>query len=215
MKITGVITLAGMAAALPQSSSRGPTSYSLGEKCPDAVLVVARGSMEPGNVGITVGPMLCSALKTKLADKFDCQGINAPGYPAAIGDNFKEKGSCDTCIEAGVKTFTDVHTKCPKAKLTFMGYSQGAALMHNVIPALPADVKSSIVGGVLFGDTKNQQSSATITGWPKDKFRTYCLEDDGVCHGELQLTGGHFAYTGNGDAQKAIDYLTQIMTGSA
>jgi cutinase len=38
--------------------------------------------------------------------------------------------------------------------LIFEGYSQGAAMMHNVIESVSNDVRQQITGGVLFGDTK-------------------------------------------------------------
>jgi cutinase len=70
---------------------------------------------------MTVGPMLCSALKTKYGDKFGCQGIGG-GYTAALTDNFKPKGTSDDSIKAAVGTFQAAATKCPNAALTFVGY---------------------------------------------------------------------------------------------
>jgi cutinase len=85
--------------------------------------------------------------------------------------------------------------------------SQGAALMHNVVAALPQEIKDKTVGGILFGDTKNEQSNATIEGYPKDRLSSFCEEEDGVCWGELRLSAGHFAYIINGDVKKAADFL--------
>jgi cutinase len=79
--------------------------------------------------------------------------------------------------------------------------------MHNAVAGLPEAVKAKTVGGVLFGDTKNEQSSATIEGYPKEALASFCNEDDGVCWGELLLSGGHFSYVSNGDVQKAAEFL--------
>jgi hypothetical protein len=99
-----------------------------------------------------------------------------------------------------------MHTKCPKAKLMFMGYSQGGALMSNVIPLLPADVKSQIIGGVLFGSTRG-----TIQGIPKEIWMSYCSTDDRACNsrGNSGSSGSHMSYPSNGDVEKAVAFLSK------
>jgi cutinase len=87
--------------------------------------------------------------------------------------------------------------------------------MHVVIPRLPAKIQSQIVGGVLFGDTKNQQSKGTIKGFPKEKLRTFCSPDDGVCKGQLNVNAGHVSYAKQGDIQRAADFLVQQFRGAA
>jgi cutinase len=72
--------------------------------------------------------------------------------------------------------------------------SQGAAVMHNVIPLLAQPVKEKIVGGVLIGDTKNQQSGGEIPGFPKEKLLIICAPDDGICWGKLSVTAGHVVF---------------------
>jgi hypothetical protein len=87
--------------------------------------------------------------------------------------------------------------------------------MHNTIEQLPAPIKAKTVGGVLFGDTKNEQSGASIEGYPNDQLATYCVQDDGVCWGELRVTAGHMAYLTNGDVQKAINFLAGRAEGGS
>jgi cutinase len=85
--------------------------------------------------------------------------------------------------------------------------SQGAAVMHNVIPLLSAEVKNQILGGVLFGDTKNTQSNGSIPGIPKENLMIFCEKDDAVCWGKLAVTAGHLMYTQNGDIDRAVNFL--------
>jgi len=184
----------------------GPDTFSL-RRCVPAVLVVARGTSESGNVGTFIGGPVCTALNARLGDKFTCQGIGAPGYPALFLDNIKTGGTCKTCVETAVKTFQDVSAKCPNAKIAFLGYSQGAAIMHYAVPKLSPKILSQIVAGVLFGDTRNKQSKASITGFPKEKLRTFCAKNDGVCNGGLNVNAGHVAYRDIGDVKLAVDYL--------
>lgn len=44
-------------------------------------------------------------------------------------------------------------TKCPQAQIVIGGFSQGAAVVHNAVEELPADVVSHINAAVTFGDT--------------------------------------------------------------
>jgi cutinase len=85
--------------------------------------------------------------------------------------------------------------------------SQGTAVMHSTVGALPANLKQKVVGGVLFGDTKNSQDRSQVPNYPKDKVQVYCAKEDGVCWGILNVTNGHFVYTTNGDGTKAIEFL--------
>ena len=64
--------------------------------------------------------------------------------------------------------------------------------MHSAVGALPDDVKKATIAGVLFGSTKNKQDEGAIRNYPKDQVVSYCVEDDGVCWGRLDVTGGEF-----------------------
>jgi alpha-beta hydrolase superfamily lysophospholipase len=144
-------------------------------------------------------------LKKKYGARFACQGVGtSDGYGALMNDNGKPKGTCDACITGTIKMFQKVHTQCPKAKLMFMGYSQGGALMSNVIPQLPANIKSSIIGGVMFGSTRG-----TVAGYPKEKTAFYCSVDDRACNrrGNSGSSGSHMSYPKNGDVEKAVTFL--------
>jgi cutinase len=103
--------------------------------------------------------------------------------------------------------FTQAVTKCPNALIVFGGFSQGTAVIHNAVSTLPANVKSKLIAGVLFGDTRNKQDRGQIPNFPKDKVTIFCAKSDGVCGGGLNVTGGHFSYISNGDGPKAIAFL--------
>ena len=63
--------------------------------------------------------------------------------------------------------------------------------MHAAIPLLPPQIQSQLIAGVLFGDTKNKQTRATIKGFPSNKLKSFCAQDDGVCNGGLNVNVGH------------------------
>jgi cutinase len=86
--------------------------------------------------------------------------------------------------------------------------------MMNAVSKLPASIKEKVVGGVLFGYTKNAQQKGKIPNYPADKVKVFCNPSgtpgrykDGVCGGTLNVNGGHFAYMGNGDGPKALTFL--------
>jgi hypothetical protein len=122
-----------------------------------------------------------------------------------MGDNGKPKGTCDECISGTLKVFEKLHAKCPNAKFMFMGYSQGGALMSNAIAQLPAEIKSLVIGGVLFGSTRG-----SIAGFPKENWASYCASSDQVCksRGGSGSSGSHLSYGSNGDVEKAVAYLS-------
>jgi cutinase len=79
--------------------------------------------------------------------------------------------------------------------------------MHNTVGALPPNIKAKVVGGVLFGDTRNKQDRGQVPNYPKDQVTIYCDQNDGVCGGKLNVNAGHFVYTQDGTASKAVAFL--------
>jgi hypothetical protein len=84
--------------------------------CKPNTLLFARGTLETGTMGITVGP----ALSSSLGSTFAAQGVS---YEASmLGDycvGLPGGSACKTQLEALV-------TKCPNTKVILSGYSQGA-----------------------------------------------------------------------------------------
>jgi cutinase len=151
-------------------------------------------------------------MKRSLGNKVSCQGVgSSDGYPAAMGDNGKPKGTCDACISGAVKVFESLHAKCPNSNFMFSGYSQGGALMSNTIPALSAETKAKVVGGVMFGSTR-----PNIPGFPKEKYVSLCAKGDGVCDrssGSVGITAGHMSYGSSPELRQAVDFLTKKAGG--
>jgi cutinase len=64
--------------------------------------------------------------------------------------------------------------------------------MTAAIGDLPDDVKSQVVGAVLYGDTRNAQTDGSIPGYPQEDTLIICATGDGVCTGTLTVTAAHF-----------------------
>jgi Cutinase len=115
-----------------------PVNYPVSPKsvgkvtCKPNMLIYARGTMEPGAFGMTVGPRLCSAL-FKTGSVGTCPpstpdwgmiGItDAEGYHATFPDD-----SC-LALEGGrvcKEVLSQVAKTCPDSNFVLAGYSQGA-----------------------------------------------------------------------------------------
>jgi cutinase len=115
-------------------------------------------------------------------------------YAASLGTNGSPQRTDQASINKGVDAFKAA-AGC--SKIIAGGYSQGAAVMHNVISkSLDESLKAKIMGVALFGDTRNQQDKGHIPNFPTEKSKVWCNKDDGVCGGGLNVNAGHLSYSG-------------------
>jgi cutinase len=75
-------------------------------------------------------------------------------------------------------------------------------------------LKNKVLGVVLFGYTKNGQTSGSIPNYPKNRLMVICRSDDGVCGGALLVTIGHFGYLMDGSGTKATNFLAEKINGA-
>ncbi|KZM22969.1 Cutinase [Ascochyta rabiei] len=162
--------------------------------CPKAILIFARASTEIGNMGVSAGPAVASALERAYgADQIWVQGVGGP-YTADLPSNFLPGGTSQAAINEAVRLFNEANTKCPSTPIVAGGYSQGTAVMAGAIPKLDAALRARVVGTVLFGYTQNQQNNKGIKDYPQEDLQVYCEVGDLVCDGTLIITVSHFLY---------------------
>jgi len=197
----------GAPAAAPAARGKITENDVLNGQCKDITFIMARASTEPGNMGGSMGPLVCAGLKKEYTEaRVSCQGVGPP-YSAGLADNVMLKGTTEGAIREATRMFTTASSKCPKTIIVFGGYSQGTAVMHNAVSGLPAALKEKVVGGVLFGDTRNKQDKGQVPNYPKDKVTIFCDKGDGVCGGLLNVNAGHFVYPRDGTTAKAVSFL--------
>ncbi|QDS77849.1 hypothetical protein FKW77_006720 [Venturia effusa] len=119
-----------------------------GFTCKKAVLIFARGTGEPGNMGFVVGPSLGGGLKKSMNGDCLIQGVD-------YSTNFSGGGARE--ITNLVKM---VIPKCPDMAIILGGYSQGAMQVHQALGSLGVDA-SKIAVAVTFGDPYSNQGWGT------------------------------------------------------
>ncbi|KAK4495620.1 hypothetical protein PRZ48_012888 [Zasmidium cellare] len=180
--------------------------------CRDVIFIFARGSTEPGNMGATVGPATCDALKESLGDDaVACQGVGG-AYLGDLGSNALPDGTTQAALDESTKMFNLASSQCPNAKVVASGYSQGAAVMAGSVGKLDAAVMAQVKGVVLYGYTKNLQNGGAIPDYPEDQTKVFCNASDGVCSGTLMVTAGHLTYTT--DVPEAASFLEEKISSA-
>ncbi|KPM40477.1 hypothetical protein AK830_g6084 [Neonectria ditissima] len=169
--------------------------------CSDISVIFARGTTEPGNVGLVTGPPFFDALSAQLGNtSLTVQGVEYPATFAGFNLNGTE----------GVPSMTafvnQTITRCPGTKMVMSGYSQGALVVRSTAELLPAETMSKVNSIVTFGDPQNQ---APITGG-EGKTMVICLAKDSVCNGGF-INVAHLTYGSEVDA--AAQFVVQKAGG--
>jgi cutinase len=124
-------------------------------------------------------------------------------YAASLATNVSPQRTDAKSISKGMQAFSNAKG-C--RVIVAGGYSQGAAVMHNVVSKLDAATKAKVAGVALFGDTRNKQDKGHIPNFPTERSRVWCKRNDGVCGGGLNVNAGHMSYN-QADISQAATYL--------
>ncbi|KAL2018089.1 hypothetical protein VTK56DRAFT_1275 [Thermocarpiscus australiensis] len=208
MKFLQIFSLAGLVTALPTlptedaveiearqvSSTSNDLENGSSANCPRVILVFARGSTEPGNMGATVGPDLANGLATYFPNDLWVQGVGG-AYDATLEANALPLGTTQAAIDEAARLFTLANQKCPSSAVVAGGYSQGTAVIAGALSGLAGSaVQDQVRGAALFGYTRNAQNGGRIPNFPTDRTQVYCNPGDLVCTGTLIVTPAHFGY---------------------
>lgn len=175
------------------------TYNELSSSCTEYTVIFARGTTEPGNVGVLVGPPFFDALDSAIGDssKLTIQGVN--DYSASV-DGYEEGGDPVGSAEMATQ-IEQAYSLCPNTKLTISGYSQGGQIVHNAVALLDSTIASWISSVVIFGDPDDGTALPNIDA---SKVDTYCNADDNICvNGDLILPA-HLIYAENAAAAAAF-----------
>ncbi|OAA82458.1 Cutinase [Akanthomyces lecanii RCEF 1005] len=161
---------------LPDSNSNG---------CDDVTIVYARGTCDPGNVGILVGPPFFAAVAAAIGGKsLNVQGV---AYPASIDGYLSADKAAGQTMAQIVR---DTRAACPNTKIVISGYSQGGFAVHNAADALGGDM-SNVSAAVIFGDPMSHTPVANIDA---SKVLVVCHEGDDICNQGALILPQHLTY---------------------
>ena len=191
----GAVTVAGPAAAAA---------------CSDVEVVVARGTGEPGRLGIIVGDPVFSAIQRRLAGTTVTS--HAVDYPASTSPTSPTDGN-----RALVSHVSAQAQACPSQRFVLVGYSQGANVVGNslgissagaavggpVVATIPAAVQPRVAAVLVFGYPLRKLGRG-ITGVYAQRTLDICATNDVVCDPLGVSWLAHLSYSG--DANRAAAF---------
>jgi cutinase len=179
--------------------------------CSDVEVVSARGTFEPGTLGIIVGDPVYSAVRRRLIGTSTTS--YAVDYPADLGSNSARQGNIDL-----VNHVTSQAASCPDQRFVLVGYSQGANVVSNSIgvssagaavgspiaATIPTSVEPRVAAVVVFGPPIGALGRH-ITGTYQSRTKEFCASGDPVCEPGGNDTLAHLSYSDDaGDAAAFI-----------
>ncbi|GLW67503.1 cutinase [Actinomadura rubrobrunea] len=192
-KAVAVTALAAGAAVALQPAA--PASAA----CADVDVVVARGTGEPGTLGLIVGDPVYAALQRRIA--FRSLKAYAVDYPASLLPGSASQGNTDL-----VDHVTAEARSCPNQKFVLVGYSQGANVVDNSIgvssdgalvggpitKTIPASVEPRVAAVLLFGNPI-RAIGRRVTGTYASRTLDICADGDPICGGGANILA-HLSY---------------------
>jgi cutinase len=137
-------------------------------------LYLARGTGEIGPFGIVVGDTLVPEVAAKVPGS---RGY-AVQYPADSKNSSIPIGVTDAIARLETQS-----KACPNQRFALVGYSQGAIVMHYVFPYISADIQSSILAFVMFGDPAlNLPMTPPLPSIVQSRLWENCAPGDPVRH---------------------------------
>jgi cutinase len=203
------VSLAGAVTA--GCGQRPPTGGNAG--CSAVELVIARGTSEPGTLGVIVGDPLLRATRQAVAPR------SVAGYPVDYPAS-TDPGSPYTGNRALVAHMTSRTAACPATKFVLVGYSQGAAVVDmaigaygtgsgaNTVTLLPAGAAARVAAVVLFGNPIRRTGRAVPAEW-SGRTLDICAPLDPVCDPNGTDFSPHLTY-GNNAGQAAAFIASKV-----
>ncbi|KAK7737362.1 hypothetical protein SLS53_006666 [Cytospora paraplurivora] len=167
--------------------------------CGDVLVIFARGTDEPGNVGALVGPELFQALDDALGSEHTLAVQGVDNYGATVKE-FLVGGDAEGSQEMASLAI-QAFDECPDSKIVLSGYSQGGQLVHNAAGLLPAATMQAVSSVVIFGDPDSAQ---TVSNADTSRVLIICHADDIICEGGDIIVYEHLTYAAEADTAAAF-----------
>ena len=203
--VLGVVGIVGVGLVVGSPSASAAT-------CADVDVSVARGTFEPGTLGVIVGDPVYAALQKALPGKaLSAYPVN---YPADLGEPASvQKGNADL-----VSHVSSQAAACPNQRFVLVGYSQGANVVDNslgvssdgaivggpIVATIPGGLAPRVLAVLQFGNPI-RSIGRSITGTYASRTKDYCASGDPICQAGGTNFLAHFSY--GGDASDAAAFV--------
>ncbi|MFF3848221.1 cutinase family protein [Streptomyces sp. NPDC002328] len=193
---------AGLATLSAPAASAVPSAAA----CTNVDVIAARGTFEPGNLGLIVGDPVYSALQRKLTGKsLSSYKVN---YPADLSLTSAAQGNADL-----VNHVRSQAAACPNQRFVLVGYSQGANVVDNsigvssagavvgspIVATIPAALEPRVAAVLLFGNPIRALGKS-VTGTYQSRTIDFCAAGDPICVNGGDDVLAHLGYTANAEA---------------
>jgi len=171
--------------------------------CAAFEIIVARGTSEPGDLGMVIGDPLVARIKRDMPKE------NVRGYPV-------QYPAARTGIEIGVsdvqKRLEQQVKDCPNEKFALAGYSQGGRVVTMATAKLPPELAQKVLAVVLYG----AGNGTAIQGLLKDRTLANCAPGDPACP-NAGTGPGHVSYNDQGTIwhDRASKYVVAAFAGKS
>jgi cutinase len=173
--------------------------------CADLDVVAARGTFEPGTLGLIVGDPVYAALQRKITGK--SLTSYAVDYPASLDLTSAAQGNADL-----VDHVTAQAASCPNQRFILVGYSQGANVVDNsigissagavvgspIVATIPAALEPRVAAVLLFGNPIRALGKS-VTGTYQSRTVDFCATGDPICQNGGSDVLAHLTYTNRAD----------------
>ncbi|MBK3576074.1 cutinase family protein [Streptomyces sp. MBT65] len=174
--------------------------------CSDLDVVAARGTFEPGTLGLIVGDPVFSALQQKITGK--TLSSYAVNYPADLSLTSAATGNLDVVNHVNAQA-----AACPNQRFILVGYSQGANVVDNsigissdgavvgspIVATIPAAVEPKVAAVLLFGNPIRALGKS-VTGTYRSRTIDFCANGDPICQNGGTDVLAHLGYTSDAGA---------------
>jgi cutinase len=209
LAIRGRIAALLGAAAIATAGLTAVTAAPAHAACADVDVVVARGTGEPGQLGVIVGDPVFAALRATITDL--TLSSYPVDYPASLSPTSPLEGNLDA-----VDHLTRQAAACPSQRFILVGYSQGANVMDNsmgissagalvggpIVATIPAAVEPRVAAVLLFGNPI-RDIGRSVTGTYAARTLDICAGGDPICSDGVNILA-HLSYGNNANQAAAF-----------